>query len=64
MLILLVIEYIFTINLFRDINANTIYYKLGQTWTQLTGTDTTIALFYRQKEYVSKKKRVRHRLPT
>jgi hypothetical protein len=31
MLIILVIEYIFTIILFRDINANTIYYKLGQT---------------------------------
>jgi len=26
-----VIEYIFTINLFEDINANTIYYKLDQT---------------------------------
>ena len=28
---ILVIEYIFIINLFKDINTNTIYYKLGQT---------------------------------
>jgi hypothetical protein len=27
----LVIEYIFIINLFRDINVNIIYYKIGQT---------------------------------
>ena len=26
----LVIKYIFIINLFRDINVNTVYYKLGQ----------------------------------
>jgi hypothetical protein len=26
----IVIEYIFIVNLFRDVNTNTIYYKLGQ----------------------------------
>ena len=30
-IITLIIEYIFIINLFRDINVNNIYYKLGQT---------------------------------
>jgi hypothetical protein len=44
-IIRLVIEYIFKINLFRDININTIYYKFCQNWAQLTDTDNIIALF-------------------
>jgi hypothetical protein len=38
-------------NLFRDINANTIYYKFGQSWDCLTGTIPIIAFFLGQKEY-------------
>jgi len=44
-IITLIIEYIFIINLFRDINVNNIYYKLGQTWVNLTGTHPIIASF-------------------
>jgi hypothetical protein len=32
-------------NLFRDINANTIYYTLGKIWVSLTGTFHIIAFF-------------------
>jgi hypothetical protein len=41
----LVIEYIFTINLAGEININTIYYKLRQSWTSLTGAFPIIAFF-------------------
>jgi hypothetical protein len=42
----LVIEYIFTINLAGEININTIYYKLRQSWTSLTGAFPIIAFFF------------------
>jgi len=48
----LVVEYIFIINLFRDINANNIFCKLSQIWTILTGTDPIIAFFCGRMEYV------------
>jgi hypothetical protein len=38
----LVIEYIFIINLFRNTNANTIYYKLNQTSYILLWTDEVL----------------------
>ena len=44
------IEYIFIINFFEDININIIYYKLSQTWTSLTGTLPIIAFFWEQRE--------------
>ena len=46
----LVIEYIFIINLFK---YKTFYYKLGQTWANLTGTDFIIAFFCRWRVYLS-----------
>jgi hypothetical protein len=48
----LVVEYIFIINLFGDINANNIFYKLSQIWANLTGTDHIIVFFCEQREYV------------
>jgi hypothetical protein len=42
----LVIEYIFIINLFRDININTIYYKPCQSLANITGTFSIITFFY------------------
>jgi hypothetical protein len=44
-------EYIFIINLFRDINVNTIYYKFDQTWVSLTGTHPIIASFGGRREH-------------
>ena len=44
-------EYIFIINLFENININTIYYKLGQSYTNLTGTLPIITFFYGWREY-------------
>ena len=41
------------INLLRDINTNTIYYKIGQTWAYLTGMDPIIAFFYGRREYTN-----------
>ena len=38
-------------NLFEDINANTIYYQFGQSWAQLTGTDAIITFFCGRREY-------------
>ena len=32
-------------NLFEDMNANNINYKLGQSWAKLTGMDPIIAFF-------------------
>jgi hypothetical protein len=43
----------FVINRFRDINVNTIHCKLDQTWTTLIVTNTIVAFFYGQSEYVS-----------
>ena len=37
--------YFYNINLFRDINANIIYYKLGQTSASVTGTVPIITFF-------------------
>jgi len=37
-------------NLFEDKNANTIYYKLYQSWAKLTGIDPKIAFFYVWRE--------------
>jgi hypothetical protein len=51
-IIRLVIEYIFIINLFRNINANIIFYKLDQTWINLTGTLSIIMFFTGQSEYL------------
>jgi hypothetical protein len=51
-IIRLVIQYIFIINLFGDVNANVIFYKLGQTWASLTGTLSIIAFFSGRREYV------------
>jgi len=38
-------EYIFIINLFGNISINIIYYKFGQTWTSLTGTNPILHYF-------------------
>jgi hypothetical protein len=40
-------------DLFGDIYANTIYYKLGQSWASLTSTDSTVAFFREQSEYLN-----------
>jgi hypothetical protein len=50
-IIRLVIEHIFIINLFGDINVNIICYKLGQTWTSLMSTHPIIAFFLGRREY-------------
>jgi hypothetical protein len=44
----LFIEYVFIINLFRNINANNICYKLGETLVSLTDTHPIITLFCRR----------------
>ena len=49
----ILIEYIFVINLFWDINAYTIYYKLSQSWTSLTGTFFIIVFFSVRMEYMT-----------
>jgi hypothetical protein len=41
----LVIESIFLILLFGEINVSVVSYKLDQTWTSLTDTDPIIAFF-------------------
>ena len=41
------------INLLRDINTNTIYYKIGQTWAYLTGMDPIIIFFYGRMKYTN-----------
>ena len=33
-------------NLFEDVNINTIYYKLSQSWAKLTSTDPIITFFF------------------
>jgi hypothetical protein len=40
-----VIEYIFIINLFKNINVNIIFYKFDQTWTITTDMHSIIASF-------------------
>ena len=39
-------RYIFIVNLFRDINVDTIFYKLSQTIENLAHPKSRIALFY------------------
>ena len=39
------------INLFRDINVNTIYYKYGQIEASLAHTIPMIVFFFERKEY-------------
>ena len=44
-------KYIFILNWFGAINMNTINWKLGQTWTNFSGTQPIVACFYGQREY-------------
>ena len=39
-------------NLFKDINANIIYYKLDQNWKKLTGINPIIIFFCGRMEYI------------
>jgi hypothetical protein len=39
-------------NLFEDINVNTIHYKFDQNWINLTDTDPIVAFFYGRIEYI------------
>jgi hypothetical protein len=48
----LIMEYISLINIFGDINVNTIRYKFCQTWACLTITSHMIAFFLGQREYM------------
>jgi hypothetical protein len=45
----LVIEYTFMIKLFEVISVNTIYFRFGQTWASLTGTDAIAANAYSEE---------------
>jgi hypothetical protein len=39
------------IKLFEVISVNTIYFRFGQTWASLTGTDPIVAFFRGRREY-------------
>jgi hypothetical protein len=45
-------KYIFIINLFQDINANTFCYKFDQSWHSLNGTFPIVAQSTGRREYI------------
>jgi hypothetical protein len=45
-IIILVMRYIFIVNLFKNISVHTIFYKFGQTQESLTHPKSRIAFFW------------------